>query len=122
MTTSRADLILSTLEHRMDRPYDDASPSHLLMPNGSKVASFDRAFLGAAGREVLRLWEAVYGVPAALPEPHRCARCDEPIHYQRAAHAGGGDSTWVHTETGSPVCADREGRCERPPNYRGAAA
>lgn len=48
------------IEHRPERPYDDEDASHLIMPNGSFVASYDRAFLGVALREVFAFWvEAV---------------------------------------------------------------
>lgn len=43
------------LEHRSERGYDEADSGHLVHPNGSLIASFDRSFLGAAGREVLAL-------------------------------------------------------------------
>lgn len=43
------------LEHRNDRAYDEADASHLVMPGGGLVASYDRAFLAAATREVLQL-------------------------------------------------------------------
>lgn len=53
----RADAIVSALEYRGDRPYDEQTPGHWILPNGSVAASLDRGFLGAAGREVLRLWD-----------------------------------------------------------------
>ena len=42
-------------EHRGERAYDEQDASHLMLPNGTIVASFDRPFLGAATREVLAL-------------------------------------------------------------------
>lgn len=44
---------LFLIEHRPERGYDEADPSHLVMPGGGLVASFDRAFLAAAGWVVL---------------------------------------------------------------------
>ena len=43
-------------EHRPDRAYDEQDASHLHSPNGSLVASFDRSFLNAATREVVKQW------------------------------------------------------------------
>lgn len=43
-------------EHRGQRPYDERDPSTLIMPNGSHVCSYDRAFLNVAARLVLELW------------------------------------------------------------------
>ena len=55
MTTDRGDVWRDTreLEHRGDRDYDAQDASHLIMPDGTLVASFHRGFLGAAGRHVL---------------------------------------------------------------------
>lgn len=44
-------------EHRGDRPYDEQDPSTIRLPNGTRVASFDRGFLNAATREALNQWE-----------------------------------------------------------------
>lgn len=35
-------------ERRYDRPYDEQSPATIFHPNGSKVCSFHRGFVGAA--------------------------------------------------------------------------
>lgn len=51
----------SAVEHREDRAYDEQDPSSLVMPSGTLVASYDRAFLAAAGREVLALHLAARG-------------------------------------------------------------
>lgn len=40
------------IEHRGDRAYDERDPSHLIMPNGTLVASYHRGFLAAACREI----------------------------------------------------------------------
>lgn len=40
-------------EHRGNRSYDEQDPSHIVHPNGSLIASYDRAFLAAAMRHVL---------------------------------------------------------------------
>lgn len=56
MTRSRAFADVEWFEHRADRVYDEQDPSGLVMPNGSLVCSFDRAFLGAAARTVLELY------------------------------------------------------------------
>lgn len=61
----RVDPVVASLEYRRERPYDEQSPGHLLMPNGSSVDSQDRPFMVAAAREVLHLWLA------------RFATCDE---------------------------------------------
>jgi hypothetical protein len=53
-----ADLLNADVEHRPSRPYDEQDAGHLLMPNGSLVGSYDRAFLAAAGCEVLALHRA----------------------------------------------------------------
>lgn len=53
------------IEHRGERAYDEADASHLVMPSGSLVASYDRAFLAAAGREVLALHRAAMAAPAS---------------------------------------------------------
>lgn len=42
---------------RWDRSYDEQSPSTILHPNGSRICSYDRPFIAAAMREVLRLYE-----------------------------------------------------------------
>lgn len=55
----KADVATSALEYRSDRAYDEQTPGHWILPNGSVVASFHRGFLGAAGREALRLWDEV---------------------------------------------------------------
>lgn len=47
------DLLNADVEHREDRPYDEADVSHLCHPNGSLVASGDRDFLAAATRQIL---------------------------------------------------------------------
>ena len=52
---SRAFADVEWWEHRADRPYDERDPGGLKMPNGPLVCSFDRAFLGAAAREVIAL-------------------------------------------------------------------
>lgn len=52
------DLLNADVEHRGDRVYDEADAGHLVHPNGSLVGSYDRAFLAAAGREVLALHRA----------------------------------------------------------------
>lgn len=55
---SRAPLFVEA-EVRSDRGvYDEETPSHLFLPNGTIVASFHRGFLGAAARYVLDLWRA----------------------------------------------------------------
>lgn len=46
-------LLNEDIEHRTDRAYDEADPSHLVHPNGSLVASYDRGFLASATREVI---------------------------------------------------------------------
>lgn len=48
-------LVPSWLEHRPERSYDETDPGHVVMPNGSLVGSYDRAFLAAATREALAL-------------------------------------------------------------------
>lgn len=42
-------------EHRADRSYDEQDGGWLLHPNGTRIVSFDRDFIGAALREVLAL-------------------------------------------------------------------
>lgn len=54
--------IIATLEHRGDRAYDEQDASHLIMPSGTLVASYDRQFLGAAGREIIRLHRTEMGL------------------------------------------------------------
>lgn len=63
------DPLNADVEHREDRPYDESDPGHLVMPSGTLVASYDRAFLAAAGREVLALHiaEAAAAVLPPLP-------------------------------------------------------
>lgn len=63
------DPLNADVEARPDRPYDDEYPGHLVMPNGSLAASGDRAFLAAAGREVLALHIAEAAAGVALPLP-----------------------------------------------------
>lgn len=46
------------IEHRPERSYDEQDPSTLVLPNGSHVASADRAFLASAAREVLAIHDA----------------------------------------------------------------
>jgi hypothetical protein len=46
------------IERRLDKPYDDEWPGHLVAPNHTLVDSGDRSFLGAAGRALLALWRA----------------------------------------------------------------
>lgn len=102
----------------------DEHVSHVILPNGS-VADVVGAELGAsAARVAADIWTAhvrrgCCDAPADWP---LCQRCSGGIHYQRAAHADGGDSCWVHTATGDPVCVDRKGRCERPAESKGTAA
>lgn len=65
MTARRAFASVDWWEHRADRAYDEQDPSGLIMPDGSIVASFDRAFLVAATREVVRLHATVEEEKAA---------------------------------------------------------
>lgn len=54
--TRRAFASVDWWEHRGDRAaYDEQDPSGLVMPNNSIVASFDRAFLASAARQVVAL-------------------------------------------------------------------
>lgn len=39
---------VQAIEHRGDKPYDQQDPSHLIMSNGSMLASIDYAFMTAA--------------------------------------------------------------------------
>lgn len=70
-------------EHRPDRSYDEQDPSGLVMPDGSIVASFDRAFLVAATVEVLALHAVWCGVWAG--EGHRFEEHDESPQGPRRA-------------------------------------
>jgi hypothetical protein len=47
--------VLRLCKHRHDRPHDEPNPSHVLHPNGSAIASFDRTFISAAIPAVLDL-------------------------------------------------------------------
>ncbi len=51
--------VMSFWEHRPDHVYDEQDPAHWIMPDSSMVGSFDRAFLGAAGRALFALMERV---------------------------------------------------------------
>lgn len=53
--TGRAFANVDWWEHRADRSYDEQDPACVIHPNGTQIASFDRAFIGAAAREVLCL-------------------------------------------------------------------
>jgi hypothetical protein len=59
----RVDPIVASLEFRSDRPYDEQSPGHVHLPNGTTADSQDREFLGAAAREALIL----HGYPVGQP-------------------------------------------------------
>lgn len=57
--TERERKLVPPVEDRFDRPaYDEQTASHLRMPGGSLVASFDRGFCGAAGRALLDLYDS----------------------------------------------------------------
>lgn len=53
----KRDAIVTALEYRSDKPYDEQSVGHLIMPNGSVVGSIDRQFMNAADRYVLDAWD-----------------------------------------------------------------
>ena len=77
-------------EHRTERAYDEQDPSHLLCPNGSLVASFDRAFLAAAGREVLALHRAAMSATderTPMPRSRSAAAVEEPPECDAEADA-----------------------------------
>lgn len=46
------------LEFRGERPYDEQSPSTLLLPNGTAASYMDRQLGNAMTREVVVLWDA----------------------------------------------------------------
>ncbi len=59
MPDPRAFVTIDAFEHRGDRAdYAEQDPACLFHPNGSQITSFDRAFLGAAMREVLAIYAA----------------------------------------------------------------
>jgi len=43
-------------ELRTDRPYDDQTPSHVILANGTLAGSFDRQLLNSMAAEALRQW------------------------------------------------------------------
>lgn len=45
------------LELRTDRPYDEQTASHLLLPNGTSADFYDRALGNAMVRAALPLWD-----------------------------------------------------------------
>lgn len=46
---------IRALEHRTDRSYDESDPATIMHPNGTRMATFDRALAAALTREVLDL-------------------------------------------------------------------
>ena len=48
---------LYVLEHRANRSHDDEDAGHVVHPNGSLIGSYSPAFLGAAARAVLAMWD-----------------------------------------------------------------
>lgn len=65
---------LRHLERRLSRPYDEQVASHIVFANGSLLASYDRAFLGAALRAHLdAIDEAAYLADAAERHVEACA-------------------------------------------------
>lgn len=109
------------LEFRGDKPYDEQTPSHLVMPDGSSVDFTDRPLGNALTRQVFAAWLADTMEQDALPpcerrddEAPRCDACGERTYYRRGISGAGGVSQWVHADTGQARCADGQGHADRP--------